>query len=37
MTADINLKDGTIWSGWKSSSGNILINKIYNMQKRGVV
>lgn len=30
-------KDGTIWSGWKSSSGNILINKIYNMQKRGVV
>lgn len=36
MTADINLKDGTIWSGWKSSLGNILINKIY-VQERGVV
>ena len=36
MTADINLKDGTILSGWKSSSGNILINKIY-VQERGVV
>ena len=33
MTADINLKDGTIWSGWKSSSGNILIDKIYIFRK----
>ena len=36
MTADINVKDGTIWSGWKSSSGKLLIIKIY-VQEKGLV